>query len=69
MRANIVLIASGAQYRALEIDNLQRFLGAGIYYAATALESVVPVTPSTAITNVFRVQRRKFAFSFRNTSR
>jgi thioredoxin reductase (NADPH) len=39
VRANIVLIASGAQYRALEIDNLQRFLGAGIYYAATALEA------------------------------
>jgi thioredoxin reductase (NADPH) len=39
VRANIVLIASGAQYRALEIDNLQRFLGVGIYYAATALEA------------------------------
>jgi thioredoxin reductase (NADPH) len=39
VRANVVLIASGAQYRALEIDNLQRFLGAGIYYAATALEA------------------------------
>jgi thioredoxin reductase (NADPH) len=39
VRANIVLIASGAQYRALSIDNLPRFLGAGIYYAATALEA------------------------------
>jgi thioredoxin reductase (NADPH) len=39
VRANIVLIASGAQYRALEIDNLSRFLGAGIYYAATNLEA------------------------------
>jgi thioredoxin reductase (NADPH) len=39
VRANIVLIASGAQYRALQIDNLSRFLGAGIYYAATALEA------------------------------
>jgi len=39
VRASIVLIASGAQYRALNIDNLQRFLGAGVYYAATALEA------------------------------
>jgi thioredoxin reductase (NADPH) len=39
VRANVVLIASGAQYRPLEIDNLSRFLGAGIYYAATALEA------------------------------
>jgi thioredoxin reductase (NADPH) len=39
VRASIVLIASGAQYRALKIDNLQRFLGMGIYYAATALEA------------------------------
>jgi thioredoxin reductase (NADPH) len=39
VRASIVLIASGAQYRALGIENLSRFLGAGIYYAATALEA------------------------------
>jgi thioredoxin reductase (NADPH) len=39
LRANAVLIASGAQYRTLNIDNLTRFLGAGIYYAATALEA------------------------------
>ncbi len=39
VRANIVLIASGAQYRTLDIDNLPQFLGAGVYYAATALEA------------------------------
>ena len=39
VRAHIVLIASGAQYRALDIDNLPRYLGAGVYYAATALEA------------------------------
>ena len=39
MRAHIVLIASGAQYRTLDIDNLPQFLGAGVYYAATALEA------------------------------
>lgn len=39
VRASIVLIASGAQYRTLSINNLNRFLGAGIYYAATNLEA------------------------------
>jgi thioredoxin reductase (NADPH) len=39
VRAHIVLIASGAQYRTLDIDNLPHFLGAGVYYAATALEA------------------------------
>jgi len=39
VRASIVLIASGAQYRALDIDNLAHFIGAGVYYAATALEA------------------------------
>ncbi len=39
VRASIVLIATGAQYRTLNIDNLPRFLGAGIYYAATNLEA------------------------------
>jgi len=39
VRASIVLIASGAQYRTLDIDNLPQFLGAGVYYAATALEA------------------------------
>jgi thioredoxin reductase (NADPH) len=39
LRGRSVLIASGAQYRTLAIDNLDRFLGAGVYYAATHLES------------------------------
>ncbi|MGA8705825.1 MAG: FAD-dependent oxidoreductase [Steroidobacteraceae bacterium] len=39
LRARSVLIASGAQYRMLDVDNMQRLLGAGIYYAATHLES------------------------------
>jgi len=39
LQARSVLIASGAQYRTLNIDNMQRFLGAGVYYAATHLES------------------------------
>lgn len=34
-----IVIASGAQYRSLPLDNLQRFVGQGIYYAASNLEA------------------------------
>jgi thioredoxin reductase (NADPH) len=36
-----VIIASGARYRRLEVDDLERFEGAGVYYAATKLEASV----------------------------
>jgi thioredoxin reductase (NADPH) len=34
-----VIIASGARYRRLDVEDLQRFEGAGVYYAATDLEA------------------------------
>jgi thioredoxin reductase (NADPH) len=34
-----VMIATGAQYRRLAVDERERFEGAGIYYAATTLEA------------------------------
>jgi len=34
-----VIIATGAQYRRLSVENLSRFEGAGVYYGATFLES------------------------------
>ncbi len=34
-----VIIASGAQYRRLEVAELERYEGAGVYYAATELEA------------------------------
>ncbi len=34
-----VIIASGARYRQLAVDDLPRFEGAGVYYAATDLEA------------------------------
>ena len=34
-----VVIATGAQYRKLPIENLARFEGIGVYYAATAMEA------------------------------
>ncbi|HZS40308.1 MAG TPA: FAD-dependent oxidoreductase [Polyangia bacterium] len=39
VRGRAVIIASGAQYRKLALPNLASFEGAGIYYAATAIES------------------------------
>jgi thioredoxin reductase (NADPH) len=37
--ARAVIIASGAEYRRLQIDNLSQFEGAGVYYAATFMEA------------------------------
>ena len=36
--ARAVIIATGAEYRQLSLENESRFLGTGIYYAATATE-------------------------------
>ena len=38
-RARSVIIATGAEYRQLSLDNASRFLGTGIYYAATSTEA------------------------------
>ncbi|HMF09122.1 MAG TPA: NAD(P)/FAD-dependent oxidoreductase, partial [Thermoanaerobaculia bacterium] len=37
--ARTVIIATGAQYRRLRVENLTRFEGSGVYYGATLLES------------------------------
>ncbi len=34
-----LIVASGARYRRLDVDDLERFEGAGVYYAATDLEA------------------------------
>ena len=39
LRARCVLVASGIQYRKLNVARLSEFEGAGIYYAATAMEA------------------------------
>ena len=41
LRAKSVLIATGADYRRLDAENRERFEGAGVYYAATALEGQI----------------------------
>lgn len=38
-RGRTVIIATGAQYRKLPLENLSRFEGAGVYYGATFIES------------------------------
>jgi thioredoxin reductase (NADPH) len=49
MRSRAILIASGAQYRTLDIANLPRFLGRGIYYAATHLEAKLCATEEVVV--------------------
>ena len=39
VRARAIIIASGVQYRRLPLENLDRFEGAGVYYAATTTEA------------------------------
>lgn len=39
VRGRCIIIATGAQYRQLDISNLARFTGVGIYHAATHLEA------------------------------
>ena len=39
VRGRTVLIAAGAQYRKPSLENLAQFEGAGVYYAATPMES------------------------------
>ncbi len=39
IRARALIIATGAQYRRLPIDNLEQFEGRGVYYGATAMEA------------------------------
>src|SRR4028118_1704963 len=39
VKAKAVIVATGADYRKLEIEGRERFDGAGVYYAATAMES------------------------------
>ena len=47
--ARAVIIATGAQYRKPEIDNLASFEGAGVYYAATPMERQVCTNEEVAI--------------------
>ena len=39
LRAGAVMLATGADYRRLPVEHLERYEGAGVYYAATAVEA------------------------------
>ena len=39
VRARAIVVATGARYRKLDVAGFERFEGAGIYYAATAMEA------------------------------
>src|SRR5262249_42228126 len=39
LRARTVVVATGAQYRKLDVPELERFEGVGVYYAATFVEA------------------------------
>src|SRR6266513_578667 len=44
-----IIIASGVEYRRLQVDNLARFEGAGVYYAATPMEAQLCADEEIAI--------------------
>jgi len=39
LRARTIIVATGAQYRKLDVPELERFEGVGVYYAATFVEA------------------------------
>lgn len=47
--ARTIVIASGAQYRRPQIEKLQRFEGAGVYYGATFIEAQLCAGEDTAV--------------------
>jgi thioredoxin reductase (NADPH) len=49
VRARTVIIATGAEYRKPEIENLSQFEGAGVYYGATPMEAQLCVGEEVAI--------------------
>jgi thioredoxin reductase (NADPH) len=47
--ARAIVIASGARYRTLDVENFARFEGQGIHYAATAMEANLCVKQEVAV--------------------
>jgi thioredoxin reductase (NADPH) len=41
VHARTIIVATGAEYRPIAIENLSHFVGAGVYYAATYLEAQI----------------------------
>ncbi|HWC98127.1 MAG TPA: FAD-dependent oxidoreductase [Candidatus Sulfopaludibacter sp.] len=49
LRARAIVIATGAQYKKPNLDNLRKFEGEGIYYGATYIESQICGTDEVAV--------------------
>lgn len=49
VRARSIVIASGARYRTLDVENFSRFQGQGIHYAATAMEANLCMKQEVAV--------------------
>ena len=49
IRCNSVIIATGARYRSLDLENWSRFEGAGIFFAATEIEARAVGTSSVTV--------------------
>ena len=60
--ARTVVIATGAQYRRLSLENLSSFEGAGVYYVATHLESQLCAQEEVVIVGVEIPQDKRLCF-------
>ncbi len=49
IRARSLIIASGAEYRRLKVDDLSKFEGRGVYYAATNMEATMCGNDTVAV--------------------
>jgi len=49
VQARSIIIAAGAQYRKLDLPNLARFEGAGVYYGATSVEGEMCAGQTVAV--------------------
>ncbi len=49
LRGKAVVIATGAEYRKLPIENLEEFEGRGVYYGATAMEAQICTGSSVVV--------------------
>lgn len=49
LKARALVIATGAQYRRLPVDNLERYEGRGIYYGATPMEAQLCADQEVAV--------------------
>ena len=62
--ARSVVIASGARYRRLDVKNREVFENRGLYYAATAMESVLCRDREVIVVGGGNLRRASFSFPF-----